>query len=171
MSRTWMSLFAALAIGACSPSLAEARPGRAAAPAQTTRPSGSATRPASAPAVVDRSLVFVLTTGLEDAQRMSSVFRHARTAAQQGRLREVVVVVYGRGAFAFDGAIAARPPQLADTIRQAMAAGVRIQLCAHALDQLGIDRARLDPQPTEVVPNAIATLVDHVARGAAVVSY
>ncbi|UJR82985.1 DsrE family protein [Sandaracinus amylolyticus] len=131
----------------------------------------SPARPAAdAPARSDRALVFVLTTGL-DAQTMSSVFRHARTAAEQQRLSEVVVLVYGRGVQAFDGTISARPAQLTELIRSAMAAGVRVRLCASALVHMGVDRDRLDPQPTEIVPNAIATLVDYVARDAAIVRY
>lgn len=129
-------------------------------------------RPAQdAPARSERALVFVLTTGLEDAQTMTSVFRHARAAAEQQRLSEVVVLVYGRGVQAFDGSIAARPAQVTEHARGAMAAGVRILLCGAALERMGIDRADLDPPPTAIVPNAITTLVDYVAGDAAIVRY
>ena len=47
--------------------------------------------------------IVVANTGLEDAQTLSSVFRHAKAAADTGRLREVVVLVYGRAIAAFDG--------------------------------------------------------------------
>lgn len=158
-----LSLVMSVMFGACAPTLAPTSSVPAPASPVPTAPQPSA--------VVDRTLVFVLTTGLEDAQTMSSVFKHARTAAEQHRLREVVVLVYGRGVFAFDGGISSRPPKIADMIRQAMAAGVRVQVCANALQHMGIDPTRLDPQPTEIVPSAMVTLVDYVARGAAVVRY
>lgn len=150
-----------IVITGCGPGIVQARRPR---PAE-----GAASRSASPQS--SRALVFVSTTGLEDLQTMSSVFRHARTAAEQGRLSEVVVLVYGRGIEAFDGDIAHRPDSLVQSIRAAMGAGVRVLLCANAMEQMGIRRERLDPLPTEVVPNAIATLVDYVAGGAAVVRY
>lgn len=115
--------------------------------------------------------MFVLTTGLEDAQTMTAVFRHAETAAAQRKLRDVAILVYGRGIQAFDARNKARPPGLVELIAKAQRAGVRVILCAQAIDKMGLDRDRLDPAPTEIVPNAIATLVDFVARDAAVVSY
>lgn len=129
--------------------------------------------PAARAAISARSLVFVLTTGLEDAQTLSSVFRHAQAAAaaSQHRLREVVILVCGRGIQAFDGRIQSRPSGLVEMITRAQRAGVRVILCAQAIDRMGLDRERLDPAPTEIVPNAIATLVDYVANDAAVVSY
>lgn len=126
---------------------------------------------AEAPARSERALVFVLTTGLEDLQTMSSVFRHAKAAADQRRLHEVAVIVYGRGVHAFDGDITGRPPALAESIRAAMASGVKVLLCAQAIERMGVARERLDPVPTEIVPNAITTLVDYVAQDAAVVRY
>ncbi|NVB80809.1 MAG: DsrE family protein [Kofleriaceae bacterium] len=146
-----------LSLGASSPLLAQP---------PATKPAPTTSAPRS-----DRTLVYVLTTGLEDAQVMQSVFVHARVAAEQRRLREVVILVYGRGVFAFDGDIEARPPKLAESIRQAMKAGVKIQVCGTALAHMGIDRKRLDPTPTEIVPQATVTLVDYVAGGAAVVKY
>lgn len=151
------STFLLLSLGASAPLLAQPP---AAKPAPTTKAPRS-----------ERTLVYVLTTGLEDAQVMQSVFTHARVAAEQRRLHEVVILVYGRGVFAFDGDIEGRPPKLAESIRQAMKAGVKIQICGTALAKMGIDRKRLDPSPTEIVPQATTTLVDYVARGAAVVKY
>lgn len=150
-------LVIALLAGGCAPSAVQAQ----------SRTPG----PSAAPARSDRALLFVLTTGLEDLQAMSSVFRHAKVAAEQQRLSEVAVLVYGRGVQAFDGDIAARPPQLLELIREAMAAGVRVMLCANAIEHMGVDRAHLDPAPTEIVPNAIVTLVGYVERDAAVVRY
>lgn len=119
----------------------------------------------------ERALLFVLTTGPEDMQTMSSVFRHAAAAARTGRLREVALLVYGRGVLAFNADAAARPPELVRSIRAAMQAGVRIMVCAHALQSQGLSREHLDPGPTEIVPNAIETLVDYAARDAVVVRY
>ena len=116
-------------------------------------------------------LLFVLTTGLEDSQTISSVFRHAAMAAEQHRLQEVAVLVYGRGVQALDELLKARPPQTAQFLKMAHAAGVRIRVCAHALEQMGIDRKNIDAQVAEVVPSAMALLVDYVARGATVVRY
>jgi len=134
-------------------------------------PSSKASHASPPSARSERALVFVLTTGLEDAQTMTSVFRHAASAAAQRRLREVAIVVYGRGVQAFDGRLKARPADLVEHIAKAKRAGVRVILCAQALDKMGVDRARLDPAPTDIVPNAMTTLVDYVARDAAVVSY
>ena len=154
MRTRFLSLFLLVGIGAATPVYA-----------QPPAPGASAAKKS------DRTLVYVLTTGLEDVQVMQSVFTHARVAAEQQRLHEVVILVYGRGVFAFDGGIEGRPPKLADTIRQAMKAGVKVQVCGTALKHMGIDRKRLDPSPTEIVPQATVTLVDYVARGAAVVKY
>lgn len=126
---------------------------------------------ASAEAVVDRPLVFVAATGLEDVQTLTSVFRHATAAATTGRLSEVVVLVYGRAIAAFDGELGRRPPELLARIREALEAGVRVLLCANALAGAGIAQSSVDPTPTAIVPRAIVTLVDYVARGAAVVRY
>lgn len=146
--------------------------------ALTSTPSSSLAAPPAKPALAqtqaarsERALVFVLTTGLEDAQTMTSVFRHAEAAAVQRKLREVVILVYGRGIQAFDGRIKARPAGLVAMIEKAQRAGVKVVLCAQAIDKMGIDRKRLDPTPSEVVPNAMTTLVDYVVRDAAVVSY
>jgi len=146
-------LMLSIVLGGCAPSLV------------------SAQRAPTTEAATERALVFVLNTGMEDAQTMSSVFRHARSAAGDGRLREVAVLVYGRGIQAFDGTIRRRPTGLTDSIREAMAAGVRIVLCAQAMDQMGVAREALDPLPSAVVPNVMTTLVDYVAAGAAVVRY
>ena len=126
-------------------------------PAQTPRPHGI--------------LLIALTTGLEDIQVMNMALRQARVAADQHRLEEVVLLVYGRGVQAFDGGIPARPPQTAQLAREAMTAGVRVLVCGNALAQMGLDRARLDPAPTEVVPQAIVTLTEYAARGATLVRY
>lgn len=148
-------LIAMLLFAGCAPAAVQAQPTNAAADAPHA----------------ERALVFVLTTGLEDALTMASVFRHARAAAADGRLREVAVVVYGRGIQAFDGTILRRPAGLTESIRAAMDAGVRIVLCAQAMEQMGVAREALDPHPTEIVPNAITTVVDYVSRGDAVVRY
>ena len=148
-------LITSLVIAGCAPSISHAqRAPRAEAPARS-----------------ERALVFVLTTGLEDLQTMSSVFRHAKAAAEEARLREVAVLVYGRGVHAFDGDITGRPSGLAESIRAAMASGVKVLVCASAIERMGVARERLDPVPTEIVPNAITTLVDYVAQDAAVVRY
>lgn len=147
----------ALVAAGCAPSVVQAQRRAADPPAARARS--------------DRALLFVLTTGLEDVQTMGSVFRHAKVAAEQHRLSEVAVLVYGRGVQAFDGDVSARPPQLLELIREAMAAGVRVVLCANAIEHMGVDRAHLDPTPTEIVPNAIVTLVGYVERDAAVVRY
>ena len=148
-------LMLSIVLGGCAPSLVYAQ-----------RATATEAAPRS-----ERALVFVLNTGLEDAQTMSSVYRHAQSAAGDGRLREVAILVYGRGIQAFDGTIRRRPTGLTASIREAMAAGVRVVLCAQAMDQMGVAREALDPLPSAVVPNVMTTLVDYVAAGAAVVRY
>lgn len=148
-------LMLSIVLGGCAPSIATAQP----------------VTEASAAARTERPLVFVLTTGLEDIQAMSSVFRHAHAAVRDGRLPEVAVIVYGRGIQAFDGSNSSRPAGLPESIRAAMDAGVRVVVCAQAMQKWGIDEASLDPAPTAIAPNAITTLIDYVAQDAAVVRY
>ena len=155
------ALLAALTALGCAPAPVVGRPATAASAAPSA-PADQGGR---------RSLVFVLTTGLEDMQMMTSAFRHARVAMEQKKLDEVTVLIYGRGVHAVDGAISARPPQLSALIRDAMTAGVHVQVCAHALANMGIGPEKLDPPGVEIVPNAMITLVDDVARGAAIVRY
>lgn len=118
-----------------------------------------------------RALVLLLATGLEDAQTMGSVFRHARVAAEQKKLDEVTVIVYGRGVQALNGALGARPAQVAQLAKEALAAGVHVKVCANALAQMGVSPENLDPPGVEIIPSAMTAVVDYVARGAAVVRY
>ncbi len=139
--------------------------------APLTRSAVAAPVAASPPPVAKRTLVLALATGVEDIQTMTSIFRHARIAAEQKKLEEVVVVIYGRGIQAVDGALAVRPPQVTKMIEEAMAAGVKVQVCAHSMEQFGVQKDKLLPANVEVVPVGMATIVDHVARGGAVVRY
>lgn len=141
------------------------------APSANAAPVTTPTAAAQATPLAPRTLVFALTTGLEDAQTMGMVFRHAKVAAEQKKLEGVVVLVYGRGVQALDGALGARPPALVTLVRDALAAGVKVQVCANALEQFGVPRDKLEPAGVEVVPNAMVSLVDYVSRGAAVVRY
>lgn len=139
--------------------------------APLTRTAVAAPVATSSASVTKRSLVLALATGVEDVQTMTSIFRHARIAAEQKKLDEVVVLIHGRGIQAVDGALAVRPPQLTKMIEEAIAAGVKIQVCAHSMEQFGVQKEKLTPANIEVVPVAMATMVDYVARGAAVVRY
>ena len=116
-------------------------------------------------------LVIVLTSGMEDIQAMNMAFRQARAAADLHQLASVTVLVYGRGVQALNGGMPARPPQTAQFARDALAAGVRIVVCANALQQMGVAVDQLDPRPTEVVANATTTLVEFATRGATVIRY
>lgn len=125
----------------------------------------------AAPAPQKRAMVFALATGVEDTQEMASVFRHARVAAEQKKLGDVVVLVYGRGVQALDANLAARPPAVTKSVEEALAAGVKVQVCEHALQQFGIAKDKLVPTGVTTVPNAMAAMVDYVAAGAEVVRY
>ncbi len=163
-------LVTAIACASAFAGYACAHPFGAEAHAAPLAASASPSAPAAGPRA-PRKLVFALATGLEDVQTMSSVFRHAKVAAEQKKLEGVVVLVYGRGVQAVDGALRARPPQTVALIREALAAGVKIQVCANALEHLGVARDKLDPEGLEVIPNAMVAMVDYVAAGAAVVRY
>ncbi len=140
-----------------------------AAPATTT-PLTTTTAKADAP-LSNRPLLFVAMTGLEDVQRLQSVFMHAKVAADQHKLNDVSVLVYGRAAEVFNGAIKTRPAALLDAITAAQAAGVKVMVCNVALDRMGIDPAKAVPTPTQIVPNGMTTLVEYVLKDAAVISY
>jgi len=137
--------------------------------ASTAPPAKQTTAPTPAP-TEKRTLVFALTTGLEDPQAMQMAFRHARVAADQHTLGEVVVLVYSRGVQSLDAG-AARPPGVAKLAQEAMAAGVKVLVCAHSMQMGDVPAERLDPKPTQIVPQAIVALVGYVAKGAAVVRY
>ena len=140
------------------------------AAAQSTAPH-PATVPTQHAPRAHGELVIVLTSGMEDIQAMNMAFRQARAAADLHQLTSVTVLVYGRGVQALNGGMPARPPQTAQFARDALAAGVRIVVCANALQQMGVAAEQLDPHPTEVVANATTTLVEFATRGATVIRY
>jgi len=164
-SSTKSSLLASFALGAAlvaACGVSGARPAAASPPAATT---AAAAAPQSA-----RTLVFALTTGLEDQQTVNMTFHQAKLAADEKKV-DVVVLVYGRAVLALDGAVGARSPMTPELVRAAMSSGVRVQICADAMMKLGVATDKLDPPGVQVVPTAIGALVDYVARGAAVVRY
>ena len=157
------SLLASFALGAAfvaACGVSGARPAAAAPPAAT----------AVAAPQPHRTLVFALTTGLEDQQTVNMTFLQAKLAADEKKV-DVIVLVYGRAVLALDGAVGARSPMTPALVRDAMAAGVRVQVCANAMQKLGVPADKLDPPGVQVVPTAIGALVDYVAGGAAVVRY
>lgn len=118
-------------------------------------------------------LVLVMATGMEDMQTLNMAFRHAKAAKESGYLEDVVLLVYGRGIMAFNGAMgqSGRPPQIAAMAREAQHAGVRIIVCRNSIDQMGIPVDKIDPKPDEIVPNAIVKLSELVSQGYQAIRY
>ncbi|MBI3723656.1 DsrE family protein [bacterium] len=119
-------------------------------------------------------LVFVVATGLEDSEEMTSALRDAKLAQESGFLGEVDLLFVGRGVQALSDrnrTVITRAERTAELAREARAAGVRIVVCQDSLDSMRIASDRLDPRPDEVVPSGIAKLAELVSRGFAVIRY
>jgi hypothetical protein len=139
--------------------LAVAFGAKAAEPAQTPKGHGK--------------LLVVLTTGMDDMQTLNMALRHSKMAKESGYLDDVVLLVYGRGIMAFNGAMgpSGRPAQIATMARDAQRAGVRIILCRNSIEQMGIAMDKLDPKPDEIVPFGIVKLSELVSQGYQVIRY
>ncbi len=137
----------------------------AAAPVVSAQP-----QPAAPTVKPHGKLAFVLTTAFDDMQMMNMMLQQAKLAKESGYLEDVVVVVYGRGVMAFNN-IPARPPQTAQFIRAAQAAGVRFYVCNNALTKLGVSPAKLDPKPDEIVERGIVKLSQLISDGYQVIRY
>lgn len=140
--------------------------------AASGRPLFAQDGPAAAPATPARQgkLVFVATTGAEDMQTLASSFRHAKIAKESGHLSEVVWLAYGRSVSVLDPDVKAIPEDVRSQAPAAAAAGVRLVVCANALEKHGIAADRLVPR-VEVVSSGVVELSRLVAGGYQVIRY
>lgn len=115
-------------------------------------------------------LVFVTMTGPEDLATLSSSFRHALAAKKSGRLEDVVWLGYGRSVVAFDPSVKVVPADVRTHAEAARKGGVKLVVCAQALEKWGIDRKKLEPK-AEVVENAIDELARLVSEGYQIIRY
>lgn len=113
-------------------------------------------------------LVFVITTGFEDLQKMKMSLAGSLAAKQSGALDDVVWLACGRGVEALAN-IGARPREISDLAHQAQAAGVHMLVCKGAIESLGLDNSRLDPAPDQSVVQGMVALSQLVAQGYQVV--
>ncbi len=119
-------------------------------------------------------IVFVMATGLEDSEEMTSAVQDAKLAKESGYLEEVDLLAYDRGVQALAdrfGTPNTRAERTAALVREARAAGVHVIACRASLDAMKIGKNRLDPEPDEIVPNGAAKLAELVSRGFQVVRY
>jgi hypothetical protein len=64
-----------------------------------------------------------------------------------------------------------RPAQTAKLIHGAKASGVHIIASVNELKENGLSSARMDPEPSDLVPDAAARMIEFVSRGYQVIRY
>jgi hypothetical protein len=115
-------------------------------------------------------LVFILTTGFEDIREVEQCLYDVKVAKASGYLANVTLIVRGRGVDALTDSNV-RPAQIANFARDAKASGVRIIASKNELDQANAPTAHMDPVPTEIVPDAAATMAELASKGYQIVRY
>jgi intracellular sulfur oxidation DsrE/DsrF family protein len=115
-------------------------------------------------------LVFMLTTGFEDLREVELCLSDVKVAKASGNLADVTLIVRGRGVDALTN-LNGRPAQIAKLAHEVKASGVRIIASNNELKQDGLSTAHMDPEPTELVPDAAARMVEFVSRGYQVIRY
>ena len=115
--------------------------------------------------------MFFLTTGLENIEGSRISLLQAKEARESGFLRDVIWMASDRGVEVMGGHFGARPPGMAQLVREVQAAGVRLIVSGAALQRLGIAPGKLDPKPDQIVPSGIVKLSELVSRGYEVIRY
>ncbi len=115
-------------------------------------------------------LVFMLTTGFEDLREVELCLSDVNAAKTSGNLADVTLIVRGRGVDALSN-LKWRPPQITKLAHELKASGVRIVASDSELKEDGLSTAQMDPQPSEVVPDAAARMVEFVSQGYQVIRY
>jgi intracellular sulfur oxidation DsrE/DsrF family protein len=115
-------------------------------------------------------LVFMLTTGFEDLREVELCLSDVKVAKASGDLTEVTLLLRGRGVDALT-ALSGRPAQIAKLANELKASGVHIIASDSELKQDGLSASRMDPAPSELVPDAAARMIELVSRGYQVIRY
>lgn len=115
-------------------------------------------------------LVFMLTTGFEDLREVELCLSDVKVAKALGNLADVTLILRGRGVDALAN-LNGRPAQIAKLIHEVKASGVHIIASDSELKQEGLSNARMDPEPTELVPDAAARMIEFVSREYQVIRY
>jgi hypothetical protein len=115
-------------------------------------------------------LVFMLTTGFEDLQEIELCLSDVKAAKASGNLADVTLLVRGRGLDALSN-LNGRPAQIAQLAKELKASGVHIIASDSKLKQDGLSTARMDPAPTELVPDAAARMIEFISQGYQVIRY
>jgi len=115
-------------------------------------------------------LIFMLTTGFEDLREVELCLHDVKVAKASGYLADVILIVRGRGVDALAN-LNGRPSQIADLAREVKASGVRIIASDAELTQYGVSAAKLDPVPSELIPDAAARMSEYVSQGYEVIRY
>jgi hypothetical protein len=115
-------------------------------------------------------LVFLLTTGFEDLREVELCLYDVKVAKSSGYLADVILIVQGRGVDLLTDRNG-RPSQIADLAREVLASGVHIIASENALKEYGLSSAHMDPQPSELVPDAALRMTEFVSQGYQVIRY
>jgi intracellular sulfur oxidation DsrE/DsrF family protein len=82
----------------------------------------------------------------------------------------VILLVRGRGVDALTN-MNGRPTQIAQLAKELKASGVHIIASDSELKQDGLPAARMDPAPSELVPDGAARMVEFVVQGYQIIRY
>jgi intracellular sulfur oxidation DsrE/DsrF family protein len=115
-------------------------------------------------------LVFMLTTGFEDLREAELCLSDVKVAKTMGGLADVTLIVRGRGVDVLSN-LNGRPAQIAKLAHELKASGVQIIASDSELKQDGLSAAQMDPEPSELVPDAGARMIEFVSRGYQVIRY
>jgi intracellular sulfur oxidation DsrE/DsrF family protein len=114
--------------------------------------------------------IFILITGFEDLRKVELCLSDVNVAKVSGDLADVTLIVRGLGVDALTN-LNGRPAQIAKLAHELKASGVHIIASDDELEQEGLSSAHLDPEPTELVPDAAARMIEFVSRGYQVIRY
>jgi hypothetical protein len=115
-------------------------------------------------------LVFMLTTGFEDLREVELCLSDVKAAKASGDLADVTLIVRGRGVDALTN-LNGRPAQIAKLAHELKASGVHIIASDSELKQDGLSTAQMDPEPSELAPDAAVRMIEFVSRGYQVIRY
>lgn len=115
-------------------------------------------------------LVFMLTTGFEDLREVELCLSDVKVAKASGDLADVTLLVRGRGVDVLSN-LNGRPAQIAQLAKDLKASGVHIIASDSELKQDGLSAARMDPAPSELVPDAAARMIEFISQGYQIIRY
>jgi intracellular sulfur oxidation DsrE/DsrF family protein len=115
-------------------------------------------------------LVFILTTGFEHLREVELCLSDVKVAKASGDLADVTLIVRGRGVDALSDSNG-RPAQITRLVHELKASGVHIIAPDSELEQDRLSFAHMDPEPNELVPDAVARMIEFVSLGCQVIRY